>query len=184
MALQRTRRPRFRSGRSLRSLGSPLNARSLGGVRRTMIGLGMILPTYLFASADLDRELEFRCSGMDAYEIRGTYHVDAGGGSIRSKSDAFAIGFALGPMIAEDIPQARRPGLRWMKTEPVGNATLRYGYDVRRKQVRVTVVGAPLGGIINLAGKASDQDRLLSIARVLATSRCQWKNLSSEKQRQ
>jgi hypothetical protein len=26
MALQRTRRPRFRSGRSLRSLGSPLNA--------------------------------------------------------------------------------------------------------------------------------------------------------------
>ena len=31
MALQRTRRPRFRSGRSLRSLGSPLNARPLGG---------------------------------------------------------------------------------------------------------------------------------------------------------
>ena len=31
MALQRTRRPRFRSGRSLRSLGSPLNAPPLGG---------------------------------------------------------------------------------------------------------------------------------------------------------
>jgi hypothetical protein len=31
MALQRTRRPRIRSGRSLRSLGSPLNARPLGG---------------------------------------------------------------------------------------------------------------------------------------------------------
>jgi hypothetical protein len=30
MALQRTRRPRLRSGRSLRSLGSPLNACSLG----------------------------------------------------------------------------------------------------------------------------------------------------------
>jgi uncharacterized protein (TIGR02246 family) len=30
MALQRTRRPRFRSGRSLRSLDSPLNARLLG----------------------------------------------------------------------------------------------------------------------------------------------------------
>jgi hypothetical protein len=29
MALQRTRRPRFRSDRSLRSLGSPLNARPL-----------------------------------------------------------------------------------------------------------------------------------------------------------
>src|SRR5204863_5427746 len=30
MALQRTRRPRLRSGRSPRSLGSPLNARPLG----------------------------------------------------------------------------------------------------------------------------------------------------------
>jgi hypothetical protein len=30
MALQRTRRPRIRSGRSLRSLGLPLNARPLG----------------------------------------------------------------------------------------------------------------------------------------------------------
>ena len=30
MALQRTRRPTLRSGRSLCSLGSPLNARSLG----------------------------------------------------------------------------------------------------------------------------------------------------------
>jgi hypothetical protein len=31
MALQRTRRPSLRSGRSLRSLGSPLNAYPLGG---------------------------------------------------------------------------------------------------------------------------------------------------------
>jgi hypothetical protein len=30
MALQRTRRPRIRSGRSLCSLGSPLNARPFG----------------------------------------------------------------------------------------------------------------------------------------------------------
>jgi hypothetical protein len=30
MALQRTRRPRLRSGRSLQSLGSPLNARPFG----------------------------------------------------------------------------------------------------------------------------------------------------------
>jgi hypothetical protein len=33
IALQRTRRPRLRSGRSLCSLGSPLNARPLGGWR-------------------------------------------------------------------------------------------------------------------------------------------------------
>jgi hypothetical protein len=31
MAVHRNRRPRFRSGRPLRSLGSPLNARLLGG---------------------------------------------------------------------------------------------------------------------------------------------------------
>jgi hypothetical protein len=36
MALQRPRRPRLRSGRSLRSLGSPLNARPLGVVTRCM----------------------------------------------------------------------------------------------------------------------------------------------------
>jgi hypothetical protein len=33
MALQRTRRPRIRSGRSLRSLGSPLNAQPLDATR-------------------------------------------------------------------------------------------------------------------------------------------------------
>src|SRR6476659_6436892 len=36
MALQRTRRPRLRSGRSLRSLGSPLNARPLDAGRISM----------------------------------------------------------------------------------------------------------------------------------------------------
>jgi len=34
MALQRTRRPRIRSDRSLRSLGSPLNTRLLGDSRK------------------------------------------------------------------------------------------------------------------------------------------------------
>jgi hypothetical protein len=37
MALQRTRCPRLRSGRSLRSLGSPLNARPFGDQIRHMI---------------------------------------------------------------------------------------------------------------------------------------------------
>jgi hypothetical protein len=53
MALQRTRRPRYRSGRSLCSLGSPLNARPLGGRRRTsgcglrwlVLGVALILTT-------------------------------------------------------------------------------------------------------------------------------------------
>ena len=38
MALQRTRRPPLRSGRSLRSLGSPLNACSLGTRKWQLIG--------------------------------------------------------------------------------------------------------------------------------------------------
>ena len=46
MALQRTRRPRLRSGRSLGSLGSPLNAQPLGGWRwcaaRRALALSMI----------------------------------------------------------------------------------------------------------------------------------------------
>ena len=38
MALQRTRRPSLRSGRSLRSLGSPLNARPFGAFRGGGLG--------------------------------------------------------------------------------------------------------------------------------------------------
>jgi len=45
MAFQRTRRPSLRSGRSLRSLGSPLNAYPFGGFRgkATMSGIGVLL---------------------------------------------------------------------------------------------------------------------------------------------
>ena len=42
MALQRTRRPRFRSGRSLRSLGSPLNARLLDAGRELRRASGLV----------------------------------------------------------------------------------------------------------------------------------------------
>jgi hypothetical protein len=51
MALQRTRRPRLRSGRSLCSLGSPLNARSLGlAFGRIAVRLPLILATFLYVS--------------------------------------------------------------------------------------------------------------------------------------
>jgi len=48
MALQRTRRPRIRSGRSLRSLGSPLNARPLGGWKLRLTFASDILVASLF----------------------------------------------------------------------------------------------------------------------------------------
>ena len=44
MALQRTRRPRIRSGRSLCSLGSPLNAYPLGGFRQIALRLSRFAP--------------------------------------------------------------------------------------------------------------------------------------------
>jgi len=52
MALQRTRRPRIRSGRSLRSLGSPLNARPLGALRSTPFVRSLMLSLlFLFSAA-------------------------------------------------------------------------------------------------------------------------------------
>jgi hypothetical protein len=180
MALQRTRRPSLRSGRSLRSLGSPLNAYPLGGVWRLVALLTVVAPSLALGSP-LDREIEYRCSGLEAYEIRATYHVDAGGGTIRSKTDPFSIAFSVGPMVEELIPAARRPGLRWMKTEALGKVTFRYGFDVKKKQVHATIIRAPINNIVNLAGLAKDQDRLVAIGRVLATARCTFRDLSRDR---
>jgi hypothetical protein len=49
MALQRTRRPRIRSGRSLCSLGSPLNARPLDATRKGRAPAYALLLLSLFA---------------------------------------------------------------------------------------------------------------------------------------
>ena len=45
MALQRTRRPRLRSGRSRRSLGSPLNARPLDAAENCGAPHGSVVST-------------------------------------------------------------------------------------------------------------------------------------------
>ena len=61
MALQRTRRPRFRLGRSLRSLGSPLNARPLGRVselaRLLLAGASIVFSTGLAPAGSSDQRL-------------------------------------------------------------------------------------------------------------------------------
>src|ERR1700731_2253533 len=108
-----------------------------------MVIVAMAIPSYNVGSSDMTREVEYRCIGLEAYEIRGVYDVDAGGGRIRSRGDPFSIGFTVGPMIAPFIPALRRAGLRWMKVENVGSATLRYGFDVKQKQLQATIVGAP-----------------------------------------
>jgi hypothetical protein len=64
MALQRTRRPRVRSGRWLCSLGSPLNARSLGGhaeapVKYLVLGVLLVLEAAGGLAADRRRPEPF-----------------------------------------------------------------------------------------------------------------------------
>jgi hypothetical protein len=123
-------------------------------------------------SSNLDRQIEFTCHGLEAYEIRVNYHVDAGGGTIRSRSDNYSIGLGLGPMMEQVVPKRRPPGFRWIKVERIGTATLRYGYNVREKRLLATIVGAPVSSLVNLASRPDDTARFLSIARTLAKATC------------
>jgi hypothetical protein len=74
MALQRTRRPRLRSGRSLCSLGSPLNAQPLGvGKVRSAIRCDQRSPRVgrPFVSASVAREwLKYHLGGSNRFERR------------------------------------------------------------------------------------------------------------------
>ena len=136
----------------------------------------MIAPLSLFLAgmfvSSLDRDVTFTCRGLESFEIKAAYHVDAGGGSIRSKRGSFSAGFGLGPMIAEEVPAERRPGLRWMKIEHLGNATLRYGFDVRQKLLVATIIGAPMYRLINVVARPADQKQFVDLIRDLAVAPC------------
>jgi hypothetical protein len=73
-SLQRTRRPRFRSGRSLCSLGSPLNARPLGGgvAVRVQVAIAILLigcaRVQVFAQRD-DCDLAAVIAGRNATDL-------------------------------------------------------------------------------------------------------------------
>jgi hypothetical protein len=137
-----------------------------------VIAVATLIAANLLGSPGTDRKFEYRYPGLEGYEIRGTYDVDAGLGIIQSKTGSFSIALALGPMVVQSIPPTRRAGLRWMKTETLGSATLRYGLDVRQKQLEATILGAQINSVVNLAGSPSDQNRFLEVARALATSQC------------
>jgi hypothetical protein len=126
----------------------------------------------LLPGSSMERQVELRCEGLEAYEIRVDYRVDAGSGSIRSRADGYSVGLGLGPMMEQAVPDRRPPGFRWYKVERVGNATLRYGYNVREKQLQATIVGAPMASLVNVVSRPGDTTRFLLIARTLATSRC------------
>jgi hypothetical protein len=88
MALQRTRRPRFRSGRLLRSLGSPLNARPLDALARSMLLIPFTLPACLFLSTHAFAQAE------EAIQIR-----------VMSRSDHFTGGVIGGFPARARTPQ-------------------------------------------------------------------------------
>ena len=72
MAFQRARRPGIRSGGSLRSLGSLLNARSLDGHERTSSSKVGLDPTWRCGWSGLD-DLERYQVGIGFPEEGGTY---------------------------------------------------------------------------------------------------------------
>ena len=73
MALQRTRRPRFRSGRSLRSLGSPLNAYLLGGMHIRLLALFFVLSCSATAR---DNPKSLAARDFDVGPLRGDMSAD------------------------------------------------------------------------------------------------------------
>ena len=107
MALQRTRRPRIRSGRSLRSLGSPLNARSLGSTRKSLF-IAFSLSVAGCVSADLGR-LRVITRGELGEVIPGI-EVTAGANMVKSQQRMGAQFDNLEP--GEYVVDARAPGMR------------------------------------------------------------------------
>jgi hypothetical protein len=65
-----------------------------------------------------------------------------------------------------------RPGLRWMKIEHLGKATLRYGFDVHQKLLVATIIGAPMYRLINVAARPADQKQFVDLIRGLAVAPC------------
>jgi TonB family protein len=74
MAWQRTRRPRFRSGRSL---GSPLNARLLGRSWPFLVAAAAVLVCWTSRCASPSPTLTKSRSGLGAHEAHGPVPVDA-----------------------------------------------------------------------------------------------------------
>lgn len=118
------------------------------------------------------RRFRASCRGLEMYEIDGTYDVDWGWGTLRSKTDSFHASFTIGPMTEPLIPKERPAGFRWVKEESRGNAMLRYGYNVHAKQIQATLVGADLASRINLAAEPAHADTFVLVARKLATAEC------------
>jgi hypothetical protein len=123
-------------------------------------------------AGQMERQLRFDCRGLEGYDIQATYDIDWGWGKIREKNSTVVIGFVLGPMVEVLVPAERPAGFRTFKVERVGKAVLRHGYYVYQKQYFATLLGAPIESTISLNTKPENSQKLLAVARVLATAPC------------
>ena len=160
-------------------LRSPLSRKPLGSTKFVIAAVLVVTRARVLAAAETDQALDFRCRGLEAYEIRVLYRVDAGTGSVRSKVDSYSIGLSLGPMAEELVPERRPGGFKWIKFEKVGKATLRYGQNVKSKQLQATIRGSSMNSLINLVA-VSDVERFTAVARALAGASCETLNAHHE----
>ena len=123
--------------------------------------------------ARAEHPIDVKCRGLEQYEIRGTQNVDWVYGNIRARDRQVTIGFAIGSMVEEVVPAERPPGFRTFKTERIGNVLLRYGLNVRDKQMQATLIGAPMCSRVNLISHPKHAEELLVLARALAVSPCE-----------
>jgi hypothetical protein len=131
-----------------------------------------VLLLLLAVPCGLEREITFDCRGLESYEIHGRYSVDAGVGNIRAADRSFVAGFSIGPMVEQAVPAERRAGLRWMKVESIGPATVRYGYDVKQNQLQATIVGASMSHVVNVFALPPKKVQFVTILRLLAVAPC------------
>ena len=93
-----------------------------------------------------------------------------------------ALGDRWSLIVIRDLMFGNRRHFRELLT-PVGGADnlehsgrpaarLRYGYHVKHKVLEATIVGAPMGSLVNLASRSDDRARFVRIARTLAKPRC------------
>ena len=134
-----------------------------------------------FSAEGADRPFRVSCKGLESFDIRGTFNVDWGWGTIRS-NDGTTIGFAVGHPVEDAVPAERPAGFRSFHRYKIGKVVIRHGYYVRRKEYRATIVGAPLArqmlGGLQLVGSAKDAAVVQSLARDFAIAQCTIKFVS------
>lgn len=75
-------------------------------------------------------------------------------------------------MVAQAVPAERPAGFRTYNVERIGKVVLRYGLNVRARQMQATLEGAPMNRSLSLVSHPKHADTFLAVARALATAPC------------